>query len=146
MRIFGRYVICFLILCFGVSGLPCFASQGENAAADAVATAFSNARQAAHLPKLMRMEGNRFHKQACTHDMRFPSGFIEQVAYETSTPSQLPEAAERLAAKPDSGKTAARFGVGVCVTGTNSQGQPVYSIVIATYESRGTSFWRIFWD
>ncbi len=130
----------------GVSGVPGFASQQENSAADAVATAFSNARQAAHLPKLRRIEGNRFQQQVCKHDMRFPSGLIEQVTYETSTPTQLPEAAQRLAAKPDSGKTAARFGVGVCLRRTNLHGQPVYSIVIATYESRGTSFWRIFWD
>jgi hypothetical protein len=34
----------------------------------------------------------------------------------------------------------------VCSMKTNPPGQPVYSIIIATYESRSSSFWRIFWN
>jgi hypothetical protein len=51
-----------------------------------------------------------------------------------------------LATWPDSGKTAARFGVGVCQLDSSSVASLKYSILIATYESRWTSFTRIFWD
>lgn len=146
MRDLNRYLVCAFVLQLGLLCFPAFASQQENAAADAVATAFSNARQAARLPKLQRMDINTFRKQVCDNDMRFPSGLIENVTYETSEPNKLSEEAQRLATKPDSSKTAVRFGVGVCFIKANSLGQPVYSVVIATYESRTTSFWRIFWD
>lgn len=145
MRDLNRYVsILVLVLAVFCFSIP--ASQQEDAVADAVATAFSNARQAAHLPKLQRMDENIFRSQVCKSDMRFPSGLIENVTYETSDPSKLSTEAQRLAAKPDSGKTAGRFGIGVCYLKANSFGQPTYSVVIATYESRVTSFWRIFWD
>lgn len=130
-----------LVLCFSS-----FASQQEDAAANAIAAAFSNARQAAHLSRLQRRGENAFRSQVCRNDMRFPSGLIENVTYETSDPNELPLAAQRLAAKPDNGKTAVRFGIGVCLRKTDSSGHPTYSVVIATYESRRTSFWRIFWD
>lgn len=57
--------------------------------------------------------------------MRFPSGLIENVTYETSDLNKLSDEAQRLATKPDSGKTAALFGVGVCLIKTNFLGQPV---------------------
>ena len=51
-----------------------------------------------------------------------------------------------VATDQEDGKTAARFGVGVCLLATNSVGPPKYSILIATYEPRWNSFVRIFWD
>ena|ERR1700677_3044854 len=135
-----------LALCVGPSCLSQSASQQEDVAADAAASAFVNVRAATGLPKLNRIGRNVFRKQACTHDLRFPSGLIKNVVYETSNPDQLPEAARQLANAPDSSKTAARFGSGVCSMKTNPPGQPVYSIIIATYESRSSSFWRIFWN
>ena len=97
----------------------------------------------ARLSKLERMGRNIFREKVCKHDMRFPSGLINDVAYETSTPIDLPQPAQRLAALPDSGKIAARFGIGVCMlTGSPAK----YSVLIATYESGRTSFWRIFWE
>jgi hypothetical protein len=78
--------------------------------------------------------------------MRFSSGLILDVVYQTDDPAHLPESAQRLATWPDTSKTASRFGVGVCLLNGSSSGQPQYSILIATYESRSTSFWRIFWD
>ena len=146
MRGLNRCLVSAFVLLLGLFCFSSFASQQEDAAADAVAAAFSNARQAAHLPKLQRMDKNIFRNQVCKNDMRFPSGLIENVTYETSDPNKLSEEAQRLAAKPDSGKTAIRFGIGVCFLKTNSLGQPTYSVVIATYESRKTSFWRVFWD
>lgn len=92
------------------------------------------------------MGENTFRKQACSHDLRFPSGLIKDVIYDTADPTQLPESARQLAAAADSDKTAARLGIGVCLMKPNLPGQPTYSIVLATYESRGTSFWRIFWE
>jgi hypothetical protein len=146
MQIFSRTALFVLMLCIGPVCVPQVASQQEDAAADSVATAFMNARNAAHLPKLRRMGRNTFRKQACSHDSRFSSGFIKDVIFETADPTQLPESARQLAVAPDSGKTAARLGIGVCSIRTNPPGQPTYSIVLATYESRGTSFWRIFWE
>jgi hypothetical protein len=122
------------------------ASHQDCAAADAVASAFMQARQAAHLSQLDRMGRNTFRKKVCKQDMRFSSGLIKDVVYQTSDPAQIPESAQRLATWPDTSKTAARFGVGVCSLNTNSVGQPKYSVLIATYESRSASFWRIFWD
>lgn len=146
MRSFLRYSLCVLILSMGPLCLPNFASQREDTAADAVAKAFVNARQSAHLPTLRRMGRNIFRKQVCQHELRFPAGLINDVPYDTSNPAQLPELARRLAVASDAGKTTVRFAVGVCFARMNSLGQPIYSVVIATYESRGTSFWRIFWE
>src|ERR1700684_2238215 len=120
------------------------ASDQEDAAADAVATAFLQVRQAAHLSKLERMGRNTFREKVCNQDMRFPSGLIRDVVYQTSDPAQLPESAQRLATASDTSKTAVRFGLGVCSLNSGSAGQPNYSVVIATYESRAASFWRIF--
>jgi hypothetical protein len=78
--------------------------------------------------------------------MRFASGLILDVVYQASDPSHLPESAQKLASWPDTSHTAARFGIGVCELPSNSLGQPMYSILIATYESRWTSFLRIFWE
>jgi hypothetical protein len=125
--------------------VPTVASDREDAAADAVAAAFNQARQTAHLSKLERMGKNAFREKICRRDMRFASGLINDVVYETSDPAHLPESAFRLAAWPDRGKAAVRFGVGVCLV-NDSPGPPKYSVLIATYESRWTSFWRVFWD
>ncbi len=145
MGTFLRCLACALVVGFGAFCLSIAASPQEDAAADAVATAFMNARQAANLPKLERMGRNNFQEKVCKHDLRFPSGLINDVLYETSDPAQLPESAQNLAISPDTYKTATRFGVGVCLK-PGSPGQPTYSVVIATYESRITSFWRIFWE
>lgn len=126
--------------------LPAIASPQEDAAADAVSTAFLQARQAAHLSKLERMGRNMFRENVCRRDLRLPSGLIDDVIYEASDPAALPEAASRLATRPDAGRVAARFGVGVCVQNAGSKGHPEYSVLIATYESGWTSFLRIFWD
>jgi hypothetical protein len=126
--------------------IPAVASDQEDAAAGATAKAFLQARQAAHLSKLERMGRNTFRERVCKQDLRFPSGLIKDVAYETSDPARLPESAERLATGPDSSKVAARFGLGVCVLSSSSSGQQKCSVVIATFESRRTSFWRIFWE
>jgi hypothetical protein len=147
LEMFLRCLACALAvgLGFGVFCLSIAASPQEDAAADAVATAFINARQAANLPKLERMGRNTFQEKICKHDLRFPSGLINNVLYETSDPAQLPESAQKLAISPDKYKTATRFGVGVCLK-TGPPGQPTYSVVVATYESRATSFLRIFWE
>src|SRR5580704_2724991 len=105
-------IFCALLMFLVV--LPTIATTQENAAADAVAAAFVQARQAAHLSKLERMGRNTFREKVCKQDMRFASGLIESVRYETSDPAQLPESAQRLATAPDTSKTAARFGLGVC--------------------------------
>jgi hypothetical protein len=139
-RVIRSVLLVFLIL------LPAVASDQEDAAADAVATAFLQVRQAAHLSKLERMGRNTFREKVCKQDMRFPSGLIKDVVYETPDPAHLPESAERLATGPDSSKVAARFGLGVCLLSNSSPAQPKYSVVIATFESRRTSFWRIFWE
>jgi hypothetical protein len=133
-------------LLISILGAPTVVFSQEVAAADAVAVAFVNARQGAGLSKLKRMGRNTFGDKICKHDMRFPSGLINSVSYQTSEPSILSESAQRLAVAVDTGKTAARFGIGVCLVTPTSAGQPVYSIFIATYESRPTSFWRIFWE
>lgn len=122
------------------------ASTQEDAVADVVAAAFINARGAAHLPKLERMGKNIFREKVCKHDMRFPSGLINNVLYQTSDAGQLPESAQKLAVAQWSGKAAVRFGIGVCLAGSTPDGRPTYSVLIATYESRPTSFWRIFWE
>jgi hypothetical protein len=125
---------------------PTAASDQEDAAADAVATAFLQARQAAHLSKVERMGKNKFREKTCRHDLRLPSGLINDVVYETSDPAQLPESAQKLATSPDSARLTARFGLGVCLLSSSSSGQPRYSVLITTYESHWTSFWRIFWE
>jgi hypothetical protein len=92
------------------------------------------------------MGRNTFREKACNQDMRFPSVWINDVVYETADPAHLPESAQRLATWPDSTKVAARFGLGVYLLSSSSPGQPKYSVLVATYESRWTSFWRIFWE
>jgi len=126
--------------------LPAIASPQEDAVADAVSTAFLQARQTAHLSKLERMGRNMFHENVCRRDLRLPSGLIGDVLYEASDPAALPVAASRLATRQDVGRAAARFGVGVCMQNTGSHGRPEYSVLIATYESGWISFLRIFWD
>jgi hypothetical protein len=126
--------------------LPTFASDQEDAAADVVSAAFMQARQAAHLSKLTRMGRNTFREKVCKRDMRFSYGLILDVIYQTDVPAHLPEPAQRLATWPDTSKTASRVAVGVCFMNGKSPGSPQYSVLIATYESRRTSFWRIFWD
>jgi hypothetical protein len=139
----AKFIVSPLLVLFVV--LPTAASEQEDTAADAVATAFVQARQAAHLSKLERMGRNTFREKVCKQDMRFSSGLINDVVYKTSEPAHLPAEAQRLATWPDRGKSAVRFGVGVCLLG-NSSGPTTYSVLIATYESHGTSFWRIFWE
>lgn len=117
----------------------------ENAAADQAASAFLQARDAAYLPKMVRIGRNAFHKQACG-DRRFASGLILDVTYQTTNPGTLPDSARKLAARPDSDTIAVRFGVGVCLAANDSTGQPEYTVLIATYESRWSSFWHIFAD
>ena len=126
--------------------VPTAASDREDAAVNAVATAFLQVREAAHLSKLERMGRNTFREKVCKQDMRFPSGWINDVVYETSDPARLPESAQRLATWPDSTKVAARFGLGVRLLSSRSPGQPKYSVLVATYESRRTNFWRISWE
>ena len=145
MHVHLKGTVIAVIVVFLIS-LAVVASQGDDSAADAVSAAFVEARQAARLSKLGRIDRNAFREQVCKHDLRMPSGLINDVQYETSDPRRLPEAALRLAALPDSYKVAARLGVGVCSLGTDSSGQTHYSVLIATYESRWTSFWRIFWE
>jgi hypothetical protein len=128
--------------------VPVFAvaSKPDDTAADAIALAFVQARKAAHLSDLTRIDRNTFGEKVCKHDLRMPSGIIKDVQYETSDPARLPDAARQLATSPDAYKVTARFGVGVCSLGADSSGKIRYSVLIATYESRWTSFWRIFWD
>jgi hypothetical protein len=124
-----------------------FASQQEDRAADSVATAFVQARNTAHLPKLTRMDGNTFRHKVCKHDFRFASGLILTARYQTSSPAQLPETGRQLAIHPDDGyRVTTRYGIGVCAAGQDSSGQIMYSVLIATYESRWNSFLRIFWE
>ena len=139
-----KLILSALLICLVVSHTV--ATDQEDVAADSVAAVFLQARQAAHLSKLERMGRNTFREKVCKQDMRFASGLIHDVVYQTSDPAHLPDSAQRLAIWPDSGKTAARFGVGVCLLATNSVGPPKYSILIATYESRWNSYVRIFWD
>ena len=136
-----KLIACAVLLFFV---LPTFATGQEDAAADAVAAAFLQARQAAHLSKLERMGRNTFREKICKQDMRFASGLIKDVRYQTSDPSELPESAERLATEQFASTVVARFGVGVCALSNSSAGQPKYSVLIATYESRSASFWRFF--
>lgn len=121
-------------------------SKPDDASADAVADAFVEARESSHLPRLTRMGRNVFGEKICAHDMRMPSGLINDVLYETSAPAHLSDAARKLATSPDSYRVAARFGIGVCSLGPDASGKMSYSVFIATYESRWTSFWRIFWE
>jgi hypothetical protein len=146
MDAFLRYLPCLILLSQLLLQSSTAPSGWEDTAADAVAAAFVKARQTAALSKLERIDGNALREKACKHDLRFPSGLIGDVFYDASNPAQLPESAVRLAAAPDSGRTVARFVVGVCLSGANPNGQPTYSVLIATYESRWNSFWRIFWE
>ena len=130
-----------LLVCLA---LPVAATNQEDAASDTVALAFVHARDAAHFQKISRIGRNAFRKQACG-DRRFASGLILDVTYKTADPSTLPDSARKLAARPDGYTITARFGVGVCLVGKDSTGQPEYNVIIATYESRWNSFWRA-WD
>jgi hypothetical protein len=124
-----------------------FASQQEDRAADSVAAAFVQARDAARLSKLGRLDGNTFREKVCKHDLRFASGIILTAQYQTSDPGHLPEVAQRLAVHPDDGyRVTTRFGVGACAVGQEPSGSTVYSVLIATYESRWNSFLRFFWE
>jgi len=132
------------VLC---ASIVIFASQPEDRTADSVSAAFMQARDAAHLPKLKRMGGNIFREKVCKHDLRFASGLVLTAQYQTSDPGRLPEEAQWLAVHPDDGyRITTRFGVGVCTVGQDSSGQTMYSVLIATYESRWNSFLRIFWE
>jgi hypothetical protein len=124
-----------------------FASQQEDRAADSVAAAFIHARDAAHLSKLERMGTNGFRQRVCRHDLRFNSGLILTAQYQTSDPGHLPAVAQQLAVHQDDGyRVTTRFGLGVCAVGQDPSGETVYSVLIATYESRWNSFLRIFWE
>ena len=140
-----KQLICCTLLIF-LTALPAIATDQEDAAADAVAAAFVQARQAAHLSKLERMGRNTFREKVCKQDMRFASGLIKDVRYQTPDPAHIPESAERLATEQYASTVVARFGVGVCALNSNSSGPPKYSVLIATYESRWDSFLRFFWD
>ena len=127
--------------------MAAFASEQEDRAADSVAAAFVQTRDAAHLSKLGRMGGNTFREKVCKHDLRFASGVILTTQYQTSDPSHVPEAAQQFAVHPDDGyRVTTRFGVGVCAVGQDPSGKTVYSVLIATYESRWNSFLRVFWE
>lgn len=138
-----KKIAVFALLAFAT--LAVTAANQENVAGDQVAVAFAQARAAAPLQKISRIGRNAFRKQACG-DRRFASGLILDVTYRTANPSTLPDSARKLAARRDGYTVTARFGVGVCFVGNDSTGQPEYNVIIATYESRWTSFWRIFWD
>jgi hypothetical protein len=122
--------------------LPAAATQEEDVASDAVAVAFMQARDAAHLPKLERMGRNKIRERVCKNDKRFAAGLINSAFYETSNPAELPEAARKLALQKYAVTVPARFAVGVCLS--NNSSTPAYSVLIATYESRWNSFWRTF--
>ena len=145
MNPYRQFVICVGVL-ISILSISAIASEQEDVAADTVAGAFMKSRDLAQLPKLERMGKNMFREKLRKHDLRFSSGLINNVQYETSDPNQLPESAHSLALAKSTGKTAARFGVGVCLAKPTSDGKPTYSILIAAYESRATSFWRIFWE
>ena len=130
-----------------LASMTVFASQQEDRAADSVAAAFVQARDAAHLSKLGRMDGNAFREKVCKHDLRFASGLILTVQYQTSDPDHLPGVAQRLALRLDDGyRVTTRFGVGACAVGQEPSGKTVYSVLIATYESPWNSFLRFFWE
>jgi hypothetical protein len=136
-------IVAFVLL----ASVTAFASEQEDRAADSVSASFMQSRNAAHFSKLERMGRNTFREKVCKHDLRFASGLIRTAQYQTSDPGPLPEVAQRLAVHPDDGyRVTTRFGVGVCAVGQDSSGQTMYSVLIATYESRWHSFVRIFWD
>jgi len=75
--------------------------------------------------------------KVCQHDFQIPSGNIDLVRSETSDPSLLPGAAQKLAIRPDAGYCkAVRYGIGVCALATSTGSSPRFSVLIATYESR----------
>jgi len=132
-----------LILLFSLLVIPSIANEQEDAAADSVAAAFVQARQAAKLSKLERMGRNKFREKICKKDFRFAAGLISDVRYETATPGELPDSARELARWNHSGAVAARFGVGVCEV-DGATGQKKFAVIIVLYESRWESFWRAF--
>ena len=100
------------------------ASQQEDRAADSVAAAFVQARDAAHLSKLGRMDGILFREKVCKHDLRFASGVILTAEYQTSDPGHLPDVAQQLAVHPEDGyRVTTRFGVGACAVGQEPSGK-----------------------
>src|SRR5437879_6389446 len=103
MKMYWQLLVCVTMLL----SVSASASSQEDTAADAVAAAFMNARAAAQLPKLERIGKNIFQEKVCKHDMRFPSGLITNVLYQTSEPGQLPESAQKVAVAQWPGKTAA---------------------------------------
>ena len=130
-----------------LASMALFASQQEDMAADSVAAAFVPARDAAHLSKLGRIDGNTFREKACKHDLRFASGVILTAEYRTSDLGHLPEVAQQLAVHPDDGyRVTTRFGVGACAVGQEPSGKTLHSVEIATYESSWNSFLRFFWE
>lgn len=144
MRAVYRVIATVLLLICVVGGS--LAQKPDDKAANDVASAFVSARQPAHLSRLNRMDTNPFGEKVCQKDLRMPSGLINDVQYTTIDPSQLPPDAEKFATAQDTYKAAVRFGVGVCSLGPDQTGKNKYSVLIATYESRWTSFWRIFWE
>src|SRR5260370_35311987 len=102
----------FSALLIFLSALPSVESEQEDKAADAVAAAFIQVRQAGHLSKLERIGRKTFRKRVCEQDMRIPSGWKNEIVYKTADPAQLPESAQQLASRPPPTKPAARFGVG----------------------------------
>ena len=138
---------CFAILCVLFILVAAVGADRQQAAAEAVARAFNNMRGSAHLPPLEQMGRNTFGGKVCAHDLRMPSGNIDLVRYDTSDPASLPDAAQKLALKPDDGyRKALRFGIGVCALPSGPNGSPQFSVLIATYESRWMSFVRIFFE
>lgn len=135
----------FVLVFAAVVEVIALAANPQDVAADATAKAFTDARLAAHLPPLSRMGRNTFGDKVCKHDLRMPSGEIDLARYETSDPSQLPEAAQRLALWQNSegSRKAARYGIGVC---SIAGGNPRFAVLIAIYESPWDSFVRIFWE
>ena len=81
-----KLILSALLICLVVSHTV--ATDQEDVAADSVAAVFLQARQAAHLSKLERMGRNTFREKVCKQDMRFASGLINDVVYESCTLTQ----------------------------------------------------------
>jgi membrane protein YdbS with pleckstrin-like domain len=78
----NRKLIVLALLIF-VAAVYAVATLEEDAASDTVAAAFVQTRQTAHLSNLKRMRRKVFREQVCKDDMRFASGVIENVVYQT---------------------------------------------------------------
>lgn len=57
-----------------LTSLVAGASQLEDSAADAASAAFDQGRQAAHLSRLGRIDGNTFREKVCEHKCECPQG------------------------------------------------------------------------